>query len=137
MGGGGRRGPGAATSSAGVATRPGAGGPPSRFATAVLDVVDAIPPGRVMTYGDVAEALGTRSPRQVGQVMSRHGHEVPWQRVVLATGDPAPSAPDEALRLLREEGCPLTEGGRRVDLARARWHGPFPDRVRPWEEVPQ
>ncbi len=115
----------AATSSAGVATRPGSGGPVSEFARAVLDLVDAIPPGRVMTYGDIAEALGSGSPRQVGQVLSHHGHEVPWQRVVLATGEPAPSATDEALRLLREEGCPLTAGGR-VDLARARWAGPLP-----------
>jgi len=126
-----RRDGGAATASAGVGTRPGVGGPPSRFALAVLDLVDAIPPGRVMSYGDVAEALGTRAPRQVGQVLSRHGHEVPWQRVVLATGDPAPSAPEEALRLLREEGCPLTEGGRRVDMARARFRGPLPERLLP------
>ena len=125
------RGPGAAataspTVSAGVATRPGSGGPVSDFARAVLDLVDAIPPGRVMTYGDIAEALGSRSPRQVGQVMSHHGHEVPWQRVVLASGEPAPTAVREALRLLREEGCPLAAGGRRVDLARARWTGPLP-----------
>ena len=114
----------AATSSAGVGTRPGSGGPVSDFARAVLDLVDAIPPGRVMTYGDVAEALGSRSPRQVGQVMSHHGHEVPWQRVVLASGEPAPTASREALRLLREEGCPLVPSGQRVDLARARWSGP-------------
>ena len=120
-----------ATSSAGVGTRPGAGGAPSRFALVVLDLVDAIPPGCVMTYGDIAEALGTRAPRQVGQVLSRHGREVPWQRVVLATGDPAPNAPEEALRLLKQEGCPLTEGGRRVDMARARWRGPLPDRLLP------
>ena len=117
----------AATASAGVGTRPGSGGPVSEFARAVLDLVDAIPPGRVLTYGDIAEALGSRSPRQVGQVMSHHGHEVPWQRVVLASGEPAPSAPQEALRLLRGEGCPLTAGGRRVDLARARWDGPLPE----------
>jgi alkylated DNA nucleotide flippase Atl1 len=93
----------------------------------VLDLVDRIPPGRVMTYGDVAEALGTRAPRLVGQVLSRHGHDVPWQRVVLATGDPAPVLAGEALSLLREEGCPLTDDGRRVDLHRARWSAPLPD----------
>lgn len=113
----------AASASAGVATRPGGGGPVSEFARAVLDLVDAVPPGRVVTYGDIADALGSRSPRQVGQVMSHHGHEVPWQRVVLASGEPAPSAPQEALRLLRAEGCPLVPGGRRVDLGRARWTG--------------
>ncbi len=28
------------------------------FASRVLDVVDSIPPGRVMSYGDIAEYLG-------------------------------------------------------------------------------
>lgn len=96
---------------------------PSEFALAVLSVVERIPLGRVLTYGDVAQVLGTRSARAVGTVMSRWGHEVAWQRVVLASGDPAPGHEREALRLLRSEGCPLITGGRRVDLARARWHG--------------
>jgi alkylated DNA nucleotide flippase Atl1 len=87
----------------------------------VLDVVDRIPRGRVLSYGDVAELLGSGSGRAVGAVMSRHGHEVPWQRVVLSTGEPAPSAPAEALRLLRAEGVPMV--GDRVDMARARWDG--------------
>ncbi len=42
-------------------TRPGDdGGPPpvDDFASSVLDVVDSIPPGRVMSYGDIAEYLG-------------------------------------------------------------------------------
>jgi len=41
--------------------------------------------------------------------------------VVLSTGRPAPSHPDEALRLLRAEGTPMR--GDRVDMARARWDG--------------
>lgn len=87
----------------------------------VLAVVDAIPRGRVLSYGDVAELLGTGSARTVGAVMSRHGHEVPWQRVVLSTGEPAPSSPAEALRLLRAEGVPMR--GDRVDMHAARWDG--------------
>ena len=42
-------------------TRPGddGGSPPvDDFASSVLDVVDSIPPGRVMSYGDIAEYLG-------------------------------------------------------------------------------
>ena len=36
-----------------------AGSPPvDDFASHVLDVVDSIPPGRVMSYGDIAEYLG-------------------------------------------------------------------------------
>ena len=107
--------------SAGLATRPGTGGPPAPYAARVLAVIGRIPRGKVMSYGDVAEFLGSGSGRAVGAVMSRHGHEVPWQRVVLSTGDPAPSAPTEALRLLRAEGVPMR--GDRVDMRAARWDG--------------
>ena len=101
----------------------------SAFAAQVLDVVARIPPGRVLTYGDVAEFVGTGSARSVGAVLRRHGHEVPWQRVVLATGAPAPAAPQRALLLLRCEGAPLVPAGDRVDLARGRWDGrPGPGR---------
>jgi methylated-DNA-protein-cysteine methyltransferase-like protein len=97
------------------------GAPPTPYAALVLAAVDRIPCGRVMSYGDVAEYVGSGSARAVGAVMSRHGHEVAWQRVVLSTGVPAPSHPDEALRLLRAEGVPMR--GDRVDMSRARWSG--------------
>ena len=97
------------------------GAAPTPYARQVLDVVDRIPPGKVMTYGDVAELMGRGSPRTVGAVMSDHGREVPWQRVVQASGRPAEPYLAEALRLLAEEGCPLV--GERVDLAAARWDG--------------
>ena len=87
----------------------------------MLDVVDRIPPGKVLTYGDVAELMGRGSPRTVGAVLSNHGREVPWQRVVQASGRPAEPYLHEALALLADEGCPLT--GERVDLAAARWDG--------------
>ncbi|HYT10379.1 MAG TPA: MGMT family protein [Mycobacteriales bacterium] len=117
-----RRRSGPASASAGLATRRVTGGRPTPYAPRVLAVVERIPAGRVMSYGDIAEFLGTGSGRAVGAVMSRYGHEVPWQRVVLSTGEPAPSAPGEALRLLRAEGVPLR--GDRVDMDRARWDGP-------------
>ena len=110
-----------ASSSAGLAVRAGSGARPTAYARAVLDVVDRIPAGRVLTYGDVAELLGRGSPRTVGTVLSDHGREVPWQRVVQASGRPAEPHLHEALRLLAAEGCPLR--GERVDLAAARWDG--------------
>ena len=88
---------------------------------AVLDVVARIPAGKVMTYGDVAEYLGQGSPRTVGAVMAKHGHEVAWQRVVQASGRPAEPLVEKALALLRDEGCPVR--GERVVLAEARWDG--------------
>ena len=110
-----------ASVSAGLGTRPVQGGEPTPYAAAVLAVVDRIPPGKVMSYGDVAEFMGTGSGRGVGSVLSRHGHEVPWHRVVQSTGRPAPSAPQEALRLLRAEGVPTR--GDKVDMRLARWDG--------------
>jgi len=95
------------------------------YAEAVLDVVDAIPPGRVMTYGGIADvvgaALGRGGPRQVGLIMARAGGGVPWWRVVNAVGSPPQRHSSEALRRLAAEGCPLTADGTRVSLARAEW----------------
>jgi alkylated DNA nucleotide flippase Atl1 len=93
------------------------------FASAVLDVVDLIPRGRVMTYGDVAEYLGYGGPRQVGQVMARWGGAVTWWRVLKADGSPPPGHEPAALREYRRERTPLRPDGRRVDLRRARWDG--------------
>jgi alkylated DNA nucleotide flippase Atl1 len=86
---------------------------------AVLDVVDAIPAGRVMTYGDIARYLAMPSARQVGQILARAGHEVPWHRVVMADGSPASPHPVEHLARLRADHTPLRGG--RVDLSAARW----------------
>lgn len=93
------------------------------FADRVLQVVEAIPAGRVMTYGDVAELLGTGGPRQVGQVMSRWGGSVPWWRVLRADGSPPPGLERRALRRYVAERTPMRPGGQRVDLRRARWDG--------------
>ena len=96
--------------------------PPADFVEAVLDVVAAIPPGRVMTYGDVAATVGSRAARAVGTVMARYGSEVPWWRVVRASGHPPVDHEERALPLYRTEGTPLvtTSDGYRIDLRRAR-----------------
>lgn len=110
-----------ASVSAGLSVRPGGDTPATPYARSVLDVVDQIPTGRVMTYGDVAEYLGSGSGRTVGTVMSKHGQEVPWWRVVQSTGRPAEPLLQEALGKLTAEGCPVR--GERVVLAEARWNG--------------
>lgn len=100
---------------------------PSPYAEAVLDLVDQIPPGRVLAYGDVAALLGAGGPRQVAAVMSHYGSGVPWWRVVRADGSPAPLVAVEALARLRSEGTPLVGGqlaGARVDIRQARWQPP-------------
>lgn len=98
------------------------------FVERVLAVVDDIPAGRVMTYGDVAAALGSRAARMVGQIMAYYGSTVPWWRVVRASGHPPADHEQLALEHYRAEGTPLLGGPRadgtattyRVDLRAAR-----------------
>jgi alkylated DNA nucleotide flippase Atl1 len=89
------------------------------FAQSVLDAVDAIPVGKVLSYSDVAEYVGKGSGRAVGTVMARYGDEVPWHRVVRSDGSCAPGVRDRQVALLREDGVPMD--GLRVDMRRARW----------------
>ena len=94
------------------------------FVTRVLTVVERIPAGRVMSYGDVAAAIGTRAARGVGQVMAYYGSESPWWRVVRASGHPAIDHEARALEHFRAESTPLRwspSGVFRVDMANARF----------------
>ncbi|MFE3635521.1 MGMT family protein [Streptomyces cellostaticus] len=100
------------------------------YAERVLEVAELIPPGRVMTYGDVAEWLEEGGPRQVGRVMSLYGGTVPWWRVVRSDGVLLPGHELGALAHYRAEGTPLRAAGRsaeghvpRLDMRRARWDG--------------
>ena len=96
---------------------------PFDFDEAVHDVVVTIPPGKVMSYGDIAEYLGAGGPRQVGAAMSRSAGDVPWWRVVHADGSPPPGKESECLAHHRAEATPLRADGSRVDMRRARWDG--------------
>ncbi|MFD7235187.1 MGMT family protein [Streptomyces syringium] len=108
------------------------------YAERVLAVAELIPPGRVMTYGDVAEWLGEGGPRQVGRVMALYGGAVPWWRVVRADGTLLPGHELRALDHYRDENTPLREAGRsadghlpRLDMRRARWDGTGADDAAP------
>ncbi len=92
------------------------------FVSRVIAVVEAIPPGRVMAYGDVAAAIGSRAARAVGQVMAWYGDDLPWWRVIRASGQPPLCHDSEALPHYEAEGTPLvpTASGYRIDLRRAR-----------------
>ncbi|AEB47362.1 MULTISPECIES: MGMT family protein [Micromonospora] len=96
---------------------------PDEYVEAVLELVDRIPPGRVMSYGAVADALAERSGRAsarlVGSIMARHGAAVGWHRVVNASGAmPARIAAEARARWLAE-GTPLRQD--RVDMRAAGW----------------
>ncbi|WP_010203697.1 MGMT family protein [Salinibacterium sp. PAMC 21357] len=94
------------------------------FVTRVLAVVDAIPAGHVMTYGDVAATIGSRAARAVGTVMARYGSDVTWWRVIRAGGHPPVCHEDQALEHYEAESTPLRwmpDGSYRVDLKLARF----------------
>jgi alkylated DNA nucleotide flippase Atl1 len=93
----------------------------------VLQCVEAIPRGRVSTYGAIAEVvgelLGGGGPRLVGSTMARHGGGVTWWRVVRADGSLPPSHQDEARQCYLEEGTPLRPSGN-VDIEAAFFRPP-------------
>ncbi len=97
--------------------------PDEDFVSRVLAVVESIPSGKVMAYGDVAAAIGSRAARAVGQTMAYYGADVPWWRVVRASGHPPRDHEHRALEYYRAESTPLlwsASGVFRVDLAAAR-----------------
>lgn len=84
--------------------------------------VRQIPPGQVMSYGQVGQEVGV-SAREVGWAMNQAlGEDIPWQRVVGADGYLRIGKRSVALQqtqkaLLEAEGVAF-RGEDRVDMAR-------------------
>jgi len=95
-----------------------------RFASRVFHVVRRIPPGRVATYGDVADLAGRpRAWRAVGNIMRDcRRPDVPCHRVIAAGGRLGGYGGSEALKrsLLAAEGVPFA-GSRVREFERIRW----------------
>ncbi|WP_197523006.1 MGMT family protein [Actinokineospora pegani] len=85
----------------------------------IREMVRSVPRGRVATYGDIAARAGASTPRLVGRVLSEDGHDLPWHRVLRASGRPVEHIAREQLGLLRAEG--VLADGDRVDLRKYRW----------------
>jgi methylated-DNA-protein-cysteine methyltransferase-like protein len=86
-----------------------------------------IPPGRLVTYGQLAALAGLPgAARMVGYAMraARDDDDIPWQRVINAAGQISPRADPfgESLQrqLLEAEGIAFDAQGR-ADLKRLRW----------------
>lgn len=112
---------------------------PEEYVEEVLALVERIPPGRVMSYGAIAEYLadrsGRRSARLVGSIMSRHGGGVPWHRVVTGGGRLPPGHEAEARARLLAEGARMR--GDVVDMAAAAWWPPDDPADRPLTTDPR
>jgi methylated-DNA-protein-cysteine methyltransferase-like protein len=92
-------------------------GPRSKFTMAVVRMVQAIPAGRVVSYGQVAAYVGVpRGARQVGWVLRQvRGVEHPWWRVINNAGRISIKGnmyhdANEQRDLLRKEGVEIGEG---------------------------
>jgi alkylated DNA nucleotide flippase Atl1 len=97
---------------------PGASASPGDVDEAVFDAVDAIPAGRVSTYGAIGRMVGV-GPRRVARALSSGGGAVAWYRVVRADGSVAEPVRVRQLELLAAEGVPVRNG--RVDLGAVGW----------------
>ena len=86
-----------------------------------LGIADSIPPGRVMSYGQIAELMGRpKNARLVGKIMSmqdRFGNH-PCHRVVNSAGRTVPGWTEQR-ELLEAEGVEFKENGN-VDMRRFR-----------------
>jgi methylated-DNA-protein-cysteine methyltransferase related protein len=95
---------------------------------AVWDLVRSIPPGRVASYGRLAEWLAMpRSARIVGRAMARSPDDVPAHRVVDARGRLVPGWEREQAQRLRTEGVAVVSGHVRDPIPW--WDGPDPGTV--------
>lgn len=76
----------------------------------VLIVVEHIPRGRVVSYGDIAGIVGI-GPRQAGSVLRHHGSAVPWWRVTSHAGDHIAEIRERAHEHWAEEGILVKPNG--------------------------
>lgn len=81
-----------------------------RFEDAVRRTIDAIPPGEISTYGEVAVESGyPGAARAVGNLL-RSTSGLPWWRVIAANGRLVPGMEAEHAERLRAEGVPIRGG---------------------------
>jgi methylated-DNA-protein-cysteine methyltransferase-like protein len=97
----------------------------AQFKERVYALVAQIPPGRVMTYGQIAAICGEpRAAWEVGQIAHNGPSDLPWQRVVNKQGGLAvgwPNGGQEAHKaVLAAEGVEVN-ADYQVDVARLQW----------------
>lgn len=97
------------------------------FTEKVIEIIQSIPRGKVMTYGQIAGTAGNpRAARQVVRVLHAMSpkYDLPWHRVINAKGQIAmksDSAYNEQLMRLELEGIETDINGN-IDLTRYRWN---------------
>ena len=89
----------------------------NQFYEQIYTIVERIPYGKVMSYGQIAFMLGKpHGAREVGWAMSHCPDHLPWQRVVMADGTVTGGMYAETRKaLLESEGVLFLQDGR-VDM---------------------
>ena len=92
------------------------------FFEQVYTIVEQIPYGKVVSYGQIARMLGRpRAAREVGWAMRCCPEHLPWQRVVMADGSITGGVYAEIRKsLLESEDVAFLPDGR-VDMELCRW----------------
>jgi methylated-DNA-protein-cysteine methyltransferase-like protein len=110
-----------------------------RWVRNVWQVVEGIPRGHVLTYGEVARLAGmSRAARRVSQAMRRapRGMSLPWHRVVNAAGRISFPSDSSGYRQqkdrLEREGVVFVKG--KIDLERYGYKGALDHLL--WNEPP-
>ena len=91
------------------------------FTERVIRIIQGIPAGHVMTYGQVAAAAGSpRGARQVVRILHSMSekYQLPWHRIINIKGEISLTGGDQR-ELLEMEGIHLKNG--KVDLTVYRW----------------
>jgi methylated-DNA-protein-cysteine methyltransferase-like protein len=92
----------------------------------IYALVSLVPPGKVATYGDIAEIVGGCNARTVGYALNAlpksREHDVPWQRIINSQGGISTGGVEQRA-ILEAEGIVFDERGR-IPLNRFRWKGP-------------
>lgn len=94
----------------------------SPFTAQVISIIRTIPPGKVMTYGQIAALAGSpRGARQVARILHSMSkkHKLPWHRVISSKGEIS-LKDDEQKMALQFEGVVVTNWS--ISLSQYQFH---------------
>jgi methylated-DNA-[protein]-cysteine S-methyltransferase len=96
------------------------------FSEKVYNLCREIPPGKVTTYREMAEVMGTRAYQAIGQALKKNkSSDIPCHRVVMSTGEAGgyhgrnEKKIKEKIEKLKREGVVSIRG--RINLNRYRF----------------
>lgn len=96
----------------------------------VYTFVSRIPKGKVVTYTQIAKAVGLKSPRVVGNILHKNTDpkRIPCHRVVNVKGEVSKSytfgGEATQIKRLRDENIKFLKTGK-VDLVLSLWNGVY------------